>query len=200
MPYPEGESSARLRSARDARARRSEQFSHGIETGPVSVVTISVSGVVSMAFAKTGFVLLCTMPSEASPPSNNDLVEMLKDDLAYLASQTRRAIVFELLSDIEAARMEPVLALRISLHRMHVHRLIALIRIKIKRLALHVENWWASVRDFHYKASSLAGASARVRSGGTVHHLVRLRVVRTMHRRMQAANFGFHKPSRRRTT
>jgi hypothetical protein len=54
---------------------------------------------------------------------------MLKDDLAYLASQTRRAIVFELLSDIEAARMEPVLALRISLHRMHVHRLIALIRI-----------------------------------------------------------------------
>src|ERR1022692_3894985 len=129
MPYPEGESSARLRSARDARARRSEQFSHGIETGPFSVVTISVSGVVSMAFAKTGFVLLCTMPSEASPPSNNDLVEMLKDDLAYLASQTRRAIVFELLSDIEAARMEPVLALRISLHRMHVHRLIALIRI-----------------------------------------------------------------------
>ena len=96
---------------------------------PGSVVTISVSGVVSMAFAKTGFVLLCPMPSEASPPSNNDLVEMLKDDLAYLASQTRRAIVFELLSDIEAARMEPVLALRISLHRMHVHRLIALIRI-----------------------------------------------------------------------
>src|ERR1017187_178615 len=113
MPYPEGESSARLRSARDARARRSEQFSHGIETGPVSVVTISVSGVVSMAFAKTGFVLLCTMPSEASPPSTNDLVELL--------------------SDIEAARMEPVLALRISLHRMHVHRLIALIRIKENR-------------------------------------------------------------------
>src|ERR1039458_9675846 len=37
---------------------------------PGSVVTISVSGVVSMAFAKTGFVLLCTMPSEASPLSN----------------------------------------------------------------------------------------------------------------------------------
>src|ERR1035441_9564778 len=92
MPYPEGESSARLRSA-------------------------------------TGFVLLCTMPSEASPPSNNDLVEMLKDDLAYLASQTRRAIVFELLSDIEAARMEPVLSHSMSLHRIHVHRLIALIRI-----------------------------------------------------------------------
>jgi hypothetical protein len=139
-------------------------------------------------------------PPKRPRQATNDLVEMLKDDLAYLASQTRRAIVFELLSDIEGARMEPVLALRISLHRMHAHRLIALIRIKIKPPALHVENWWASVRDFHYKASSLAGASARVRSGGTVHHLVRLRVVRTMHRRMQAANFGFHKPSRRRTT
>src|ERR1022692_4765489 len=68
MPYPEGESSARLRSEKDARARRSEQFSHGIETGPVSVVTISISGVVSMAFAKTGLVLLCTMLSEVFSP------------------------------------------------------------------------------------------------------------------------------------
>ena len=68
-------------------------------------------------------------PPKRPRQATNDLVEMLKDDLAYLASQTRRAIVFELLSDIEGARMEPVLALRISLHRMHAHRLIALIRI-----------------------------------------------------------------------
>ena len=138
-------------------------------------------------------------PPKRPRQATNDLVEMLKDDLAYLASQTRRAIVFELLSDIEGARMEPVLALRISLHRMHAHRLIALIRIKIKPLALHVENWWASVRDFRYKASSLVGASA-CGSDPVGRSITWLRIVRTMHRRMQAANFGFHKPSRRRTT
>jgi len=39
------------------------------------------------------------------PPSNNDLIEMLEDDLAYLAPQTRCAVVFELLNDIETIRM-----------------------------------------------------------------------------------------------
>jgi len=52
------------------------------------------------------------------PPSGNDLIEVLKNDLAYLAPQTRRAVVFKLLRDIEAVRMQPILALRISLHRM----------------------------------------------------------------------------------
>ena len=43
---------------------------------------MSASGVVSIAFAKTGFVLLCTIPSEMLPPNNNDLIEMLKDHIA----------------------------------------------------------------------------------------------------------------------
>jgi hypothetical protein len=50
---------------------------------------MSASGVVSIAFAKTGFVLLCTIPSEMLSPSSNDLIEMLKDYLSHLASQTR---------------------------------------------------------------------------------------------------------------
>jgi hypothetical protein len=68
-------------------------------------MTMSASGVVSIAFAKTGFVLLSTIPSEMLPPSNNDLIEMLEDDLAYLAPQTRCAVVFELLNHIETIRM-----------------------------------------------------------------------------------------------
>jgi hypothetical protein len=59
-------------------------------------MTMSAAGVVSIAFAKTGFVLLSTIPSEMLPPSNGDLIEMLEDDLAYLAPQTRGAVVFEL--------------------------------------------------------------------------------------------------------
>jgi hypothetical protein len=88
---------------------------------------MSASGVVSIAFAKTGFVLLCTISSEMLPPSNNDLIEMLKDYLSHLASQTRRAVVFKILDDIETVRLQPILAFCISLHRMHVHRLIALV-------------------------------------------------------------------------
>ena len=101
---------------------------------------MSASGVVSIAFAKTGFVLLCTIPSEMLPPSNNDLVEMLKDYLPHLASQTRRAVVLKILDDIETVRLQPILAIRISLHRMHVHRLIGLVRIEMKPPALHIEN------------------------------------------------------------
>src|ERR1017187_8197339 len=111
IPLPEGESSARFRSTGDARASRTEHFSQGIDTDRSSITTMSASGVVSIAFAKTGFVLLCTIPSETFPPRNNDLIEMLKDYLARLASQTRRAVVFEILDDIEAVRMKPVLAL-----------------------------------------------------------------------------------------
>jgi hypothetical protein len=93
---------------------------------------MSASGVVSIAFAKIGFVLLCTIPSEMLPPCNNDLIEMLKDYLAHLASQTRRAVVFKILNDIETIRMQPILALCISLHRMHVHWLVALVRVEMK--------------------------------------------------------------------
>jgi hypothetical protein len=123
----------------DALASRSEHFSHGIDTDPLSIITMRASGVVSIAFAKTGFVLLGTIPSEMLLPSNNDLIEMLKDDLAYLASQTRCAVVFKLLNDIETVRMQPILALCISLHGMHVHRFVALVRVEIEPPALRIE-------------------------------------------------------------
>ncbi len=67
------------------------------------MITMSASGVVSMAFASTGFVLLCTMPSKVFAPSRDNLVKMLKDDLAHFAPQARRTVVFELLVDIEAS-------------------------------------------------------------------------------------------------
>ena len=104
------------------------------------MTTISASGVVSMAFAKTGLVLLCTMPSKVFAPSRDDLVKMLKNDLTYLASQPRRTVVLKLLIDIEGVRVQPILALRFSLHRMHVHWLIALIRKEVEPPALHKEN------------------------------------------------------------
>jgi hypothetical protein len=74
---------------------------------------MSASGVVSIAFAKTGFVLLCTIPSETLPPGINDLIEMFEDYLTHLASQTRRAVVFKILDDIEMVWLQPVLALSI---------------------------------------------------------------------------------------
>ncbi|HMC58693.1 MAG TPA: hypothetical protein VKJ01_05840 [Candidatus Solibacter sp.] len=101
---------------------------------------MSASDVVSIAFAKIGFVLLCTIPSEMLPPGNNYLIEMLKDDLSYLTSQTRRAVVFKILDDIETIRLQPILALCFSLHRMHVHRLIALVRVEMKPPPLHIED------------------------------------------------------------
>jgi hypothetical protein len=93
---------------------------------------MSASGVVSIAFAKTGFVLLCTISSEMLAPRGNDLIEVLKYYLAHLASQTRRRVVLEILNDIETVRVQPILARRISLDRMHVHRLIALVRVEME--------------------------------------------------------------------
>jgi hypothetical protein len=55
-----------------------EHVSHGIETDRSSMIGISASGVVSIAFAKTGFVLLCTISSEPLPPCSYYLIEMLK--------------------------------------------------------------------------------------------------------------------------
>jgi len=85
MPYPEGESSARFRSIQDARASRSEHLSHGIDTEPPSMIRMRASGVVSIAFAKMGLVLLCKVSSKMFTPSDNDLIEMLKNYLAHLA-------------------------------------------------------------------------------------------------------------------
>jgi hypothetical protein len=119
---------------------------------------MSASGVVSIAFAKIGFVLLCTIPSEMFPPGNNELIEMLEmleNYLAHLASQTRRAVVFKILDDIETVRIQPILALRISLHRMHVHRLVALVRVEMKPPALHIEDVGIG-SQFHYKEFGIA--------------------------------------------
>src|SRR6266567_449999 len=60
------ESSARLRSRRDARTSLSEHFSHGIDTDPPSGMTMTASGVVSIALPKQAFVLLSTIPSKCS--------------------------------------------------------------------------------------------------------------------------------------
>ena len=76
---------------------------------------MSASGVVSIAFAKTGFVLLCNVPSEMLPPGGNDPIEMPEDYPAHLAPQTRRAVILEIFHNIEAVRVRPALAFRMSL-------------------------------------------------------------------------------------
>jgi hypothetical protein len=81
---------------------------------------MSASGVASMAFANTGFVLLCKISSEMLPPGGNDLIEVLKDYLAHLAAQTRRSSVFKILDDIETVRVQLILALGISLCGMYM--------------------------------------------------------------------------------
>lgn len=101
---------------------------------------MSASGVVSIAFAKIGLVLLCKVSSEVLTPSGNDLIEMLKDYLAHFASQTWRALVFKVFDDIETVRVQPVLAFCLSLHRVHVHRLITLVRIEMEPPTLYIEN------------------------------------------------------------
>jgi hypothetical protein len=103
---------------------------------------MSAFGVVSIAFAKTGLVLLCTTPSKMLVPCGDDRVEMLKNDLPHLASPTRRAVVFKILGDIETVRMDPILALGISLYTVYVHWFVALVRIEVQPPSLHVENRW----------------------------------------------------------
>ena len=44
-----------------------------METHPVSVITMRASSVVSIAFAKTGCVSLCTIFSEMFPPGLQDV-------------------------------------------------------------------------------------------------------------------------------
>jgi hypothetical protein len=74
------------------------------------------------------------------PPGGSDLIEMLKDYLPHLASQTRCAAVLEILDDIETVRVQPILSLCISLRRMDVHRLIALVRVEMEPPTLDIEN------------------------------------------------------------
>src|SRR5690242_20092954 len=122
----------------DACASRSEHFSHGIDTDRSSMIRTSASGVVSIAFAKTGFVLLCTISPEPLPPCSYYLIEMLKDDLTNLAMQARRAVVLKIFNDIETVGMQPILTLGITLHRMHMHRFIALVRVEMEPPTLHI--------------------------------------------------------------
>jgi hypothetical protein len=91
---------------------------------------MSAFGVVLIAFANTGLILLCTTPSKMLVTCGDDLVEVLKDDLPHFASQTRSVAVFKILGDIETVRMYPILALGISLCRVYVHWFIALVRIR----------------------------------------------------------------------
>src|SRR5579863_9926419 len=100
---------------------------------------MSASGVVSIDFAKISFVLLSTISSEILSPFGNDLIEMLKDDLANFTTQARRTVVLKLVNDIETIRMQPVLALCISLHRMDMHRVITLIRVKMEPPTLNIK-------------------------------------------------------------
>src|SRR5712692_3036991 len=81
-----------------------------METDPVSMITMRASGVVSIAFAKTGLVSLCTSFSEMFPPRDYGLIEMLKDDLADLAPQTWPTVVLILLKNIETLRLQPIFA------------------------------------------------------------------------------------------
>jgi len=99
---------------------------------------MSAAGVVRIAFARTGFVLASIISSKLLAPGENDLIEMLKNNLPHLTPQTGRAVVFKFVSDIEAVRMQPILALRISLYRVHVHWLVALIRVKMDPPALQI--------------------------------------------------------------
>lgn len=140
MPYPEGESSARFRSIHDAEASLAEHFSQGIDTEPASMVRIRASGVVWIAFAITGFVLLCKISSEMLAPGGNDLIKMFKDYLSNFASQTRCALVFKILGDVEALGVQPIFAFCLSLHGVHVNWLVALVRVKIEPPTLYVEN------------------------------------------------------------
>jgi hypothetical protein len=82
---------------------------------------------------------------------------MLEDDLAYVAPRTRGAVVFELLNDIETIRMQPILALRIALHRAHVHWLIAHVPSRNGTASPAHRESWASVRNFILRAA-VAGA------------------------------------------
>jgi hypothetical protein len=74
------------------------------------------------------------------PPRINDLFEVREDYLSHLASQTWRAVVSIFFHDIEPVGLQPKLAFRLSFHGVHVHRLIALVRVEMKPPALHIEN------------------------------------------------------------
>jgi hypothetical protein len=53
------------------------------------------------------------------PPSGNDLIEMLEDYLTHFA-QTWRAVILEILGNIETVWMQPILAFCISLQCVHM--------------------------------------------------------------------------------
>ncbi len=98
---------------------------------------MSASGVASIALAKTGFVSLFTIPSKMFPPCGDDLIEMLENDLADFPAQTGRQVVLEVLDNVEALRIPPELAFRVSFDDVHVHGLIAFVRTEVQAPALY---------------------------------------------------------------
>ena len=80
------------------------------------------------------------MTSKMLVPCGDDLVKMLEDDLAHLASQTWRAVVLEILGDIEPFRMDPILAFGISLDGVHVHWFGSRVRLEVASPSLQVED------------------------------------------------------------
>lgn len=99
---------------------------------------MSAVGVVRIAFARTGLALVSTIFSKLLAPSGDEQIKMLEDDLPHLPSQTWRAIVFKFLRNIETVWMQPILAFRVSFHRVHVNRLTPFVRIEMDPPALHI--------------------------------------------------------------
>ena len=68
-----------------------------------------------------------------------------QNDLTDLAPQARRAVALKIFNDIETVGM-PILTLGIPLHRMHMHRFIALVGVEMEPLTLHIERCHSGCR------------------------------------------------------
>jgi hypothetical protein len=97
---------------------------------PPPVVIVSASGAGAMDLARIGMILVDIGSSKTAAPGRADLIEVGEDNPPDLAAQSRRAVVFELLFNVEAIGVDPVLAVGIALYSMNVHRLVSLVRIE----------------------------------------------------------------------
>jgi hypothetical protein len=97
---------------------------------PLPVVIVSASGVGAMDLARIGMVLVDIGSSKTAAPRGADLIEVGEDNPPDLAAQSRRAVVFELLFNVEAVGVDPVFAVGIALYSVNVHRLVSLVRIE----------------------------------------------------------------------
>jgi hypothetical protein len=85
------------------------------------VVVTSSSSVASIAFARTGCVLVGILHPEMSSPDIADFVKVLIYDSPDFPREARRAVELKLLFNIEALSRQPELAFRISLPRVDMH-------------------------------------------------------------------------------